>query len=66
MQNVSGVLKHGRSELGKVIVGQEELINQCLLAILCGGHALLEGVPGIDAYSAPLTSCPPTLLAATS
>ena len=47
MQNVSRVLQHGRSELRKVIVGQEELINQCLLTILCGGHALLEGVPGI-------------------
>jgi MoxR-like ATPase len=47
MENVSRVLKHGRTELGKVIVGQEELINQCLLTVLCGGHALLEGVPGI-------------------
>lgn len=47
MENVSRVLQHGRSELGKVIVGQEELINQCLFTILCGGHALLEGVPGI-------------------
>src|SRR5215471_9428293 len=47
MQTVSRVLTHGRTELAKVIVGQEELINQCLLAILCGGHALLEGVPGI-------------------
>jgi len=28
-------------------VCQEELINQCLLTVLCGGHALLEGVPGI-------------------
>jgi MoxR-like ATPase len=41
------LLEHGRNELKKVIVGQEELINQCLLTILCGGHALLEGVPGI-------------------
>src|ERR1700756_2696474 len=47
MQAVSRVLTHGRTELAKVIVGQEELINQCLLTILCGGHALLEGVPGI-------------------
>ena len=47
MQTVSRVLSHGRTELAKVIVGQEELINQCLLTILCGGHALLEGVPGI-------------------
>src|SRR5579884_569678 len=47
MQAVPRVLTHGRTELPKVIVGQEELINQCLLTILCGGHALLEGVPGI-------------------
>ncbi|HKW75199.1 MAG TPA: MoxR family ATPase [Terriglobales bacterium] len=47
MQTTSRVLSHGRTELSKVIVGQEELINQCLLTILCGGHALLEGVPGI-------------------
>jgi MoxR-like ATPase len=47
MPTVSRVLRHGRTELAKVIVGQEELINQCLLTILCGGHALLEGVPGI-------------------
>ena len=47
MANVSQVLAHGRKELAKVIVGQEELIDQCLLTVLCGGHALLEGVPGI-------------------
>ena len=47
MQTVSRVLSHGRIELAKVIVGQEELITHCLLTILCQGHALLEGVPGI-------------------
>lgn len=47
MQTVSRVLTQGRTELAKVIVGQEELITQCLLTILCQGHALLEGVPGI-------------------
>src|SRR5437588_95791 len=47
MQTVSRVLTHGRTELAKVIVGQEELVTQCLVTILCGGHALLEGVPGI-------------------
>jgi MoxR-like ATPase len=47
MQTVSRVMTHGRTELAKVIVGQEELITQCLLTILCGGHALVEGVPGI-------------------
>ena len=47
MQTVARVLAHGRTELAKVIVGQEELITQCLLTMLCQGHALLEGVPGI-------------------
>ena len=47
MPIVSQVLAHGRRELAKVIVGQGELIDQCLLTLLCGGHALLEGVPGI-------------------
>jgi len=44
---VNRVLDHGRTELKKVIVGQPELITHCLLAVLCQGHALLEGVPGI-------------------
>jgi MoxR-like ATPase len=37
---------HGRAELAKAIVGQSEVINQLLAVFLCGGHALLEGVPG--------------------
>ncbi len=37
---------HGRAELGKAIVGEGEVINQLLAVLLCGGHALLEGVPG--------------------
>ena len=36
-----------RGELAKVIVGQEEVIEQVLIAILARGHALLEGVPGL-------------------
>ncbi|MEZ5979942.1 MAG: MoxR family ATPase [Planctomycetota bacterium] len=40
---------HGRlrAELAKVIVGQEEVVDQLLLAMLCRGHCLLEGVPGL-------------------
>lgn len=34
-------------ELGKVIVGQTEVIEQVLIAVLARGHALLEGVPGL-------------------
>ena len=36
-----------RGELAKVIVGQREVIDQILIALLCEGHVLLEGVPGI-------------------
>ena len=33
--------------IGKVIVGQEELINKILISIISNGHVLLEGVPGL-------------------
>ena len=36
-----------RAELGKVIVGQEDTIEQLLAAIFTRGHCLLEGVPGL-------------------
>lgn len=36
-----------RSEMAKVVVGQHELINRLLLSLLCKGHVLLEGVPGL-------------------
>lgn len=43
----SQLIAHGRSELGRVISGQGEAIEEVLMALLCQGHALLEGVPGI-------------------
>jgi MoxR-like ATPase len=36
-----------RTELGKRIVGQEDVIEQVFIAMAAGGHALLEGVPGL-------------------
>ncbi|MGV8086240.1 MAG: AAA family ATPase [Candidatus Woesearchaeota archaeon] len=36
-----------KAELGKVIVGQDDIIDSMILAILCNGHVLVEGVPGI-------------------
>src|SRR5436853_7217779 len=36
-----------RREIGKIIVGQEEVLDQLLMAIFCRGHALLVGVPGL-------------------
>jgi MoxR-like ATPase len=40
---------HGQmlSELGKVVVGQREVLEQLLVTIFAGGHNLLEGVPGL-------------------
>ncbi len=35
-----------REEIGKAVVGQEEAIELLLIALLCRGHVLLEGVPG--------------------
>ncbi|MBH0329720.1 ATPase AAA [Brevibacillus brevis] len=36
-----------RQEIGKVLVGQKEVVEQLLWAVFAGGHALLEGVPGL-------------------
>src|SRR5438552_5180654 len=43
---VSSTIAHIRNELRKVIVGQDEPIEQILVALLAEGHALIEGVPG--------------------
>jgi MoxR-like ATPase len=36
-----------RREVGTVIVGQEEIVDSVLIGLFCGGHILLEGVPGL-------------------
>lgn len=36
-----------REEIGKVIVGQQDVVEQLLIAMLCRGHCLLVGVPGL-------------------
>ncbi|MFN9717591.1 MAG: AAA family ATPase [Planctomycetota bacterium] len=36
-----------RSEISKVIVGQQEILDDTLIALIAGGHVLLEGVPGL-------------------
>ncbi len=40
-------LRRLRQEIGTMIVGQEEIVEGVVMAILGGGHALLEGVPGL-------------------
>src|SRR5436189_2214396 len=36
-----------RAEIGKVVVGQEEIVESTIIALFAGGHVLLEGVPGL-------------------
>ncbi|MBZ5667082.1 MAG: MoxR family ATPase [Acidobacteriia bacterium] len=47
MQAITKLVTHGRAELAKVIIGQRDLVDGALIALLCGGHALIEGVPGL-------------------
>jgi len=46
-KTVIQVAEHARRELAKTIVGQRDALDLLLVAILCGGHALIEGVPGL-------------------
>ena len=47
MRYLSELSAHIRGELSKVIVGQREVIDQLVLVLVCGGHAVMEGVPGL-------------------
>ncbi|MDF4204360.1 MoxR family ATPase [Maribacter sp. SA7] len=47
VEMLSGKLSALKQEIGKVIIGQEETVSQLLITFLAGGHALLEGVPGL-------------------
>jgi MoxR-like ATPase len=43
---VSGLAEYLRGEISKAIVGQEQVVEQVLIALFTEGHALIEGVPG--------------------
>lgn len=47
VQQIIVQLKELKKEISKIIVGQDETIEQLLITFLAGGHALLEGVPGL-------------------
>ncbi len=46
-QDVREKLGHVRKEIGRAIVGNESIVEDVLVCLLCGGHALIEGVPGL-------------------
>ena len=43
----SGWIYAVKEEMGRVLVGQEVLVDRLLVGLLCNGHILLEGVPGL-------------------
>jgi len=45
--STAALAAHVRKEFSKIIVGQTDAVDQLLLVILSGGHALIEGVPGL-------------------
>lgn len=45
--SIQQILLRARQEVAKVIIGQQQVVDQCLIAIFTGQHILLEGVPGI-------------------
>jgi MoxR-like ATPase len=47
MEAVQQFVSQVREQVSTVVVGQDDMLNQCLLVLLCRGHVLLEGVPGI-------------------
>src|SRR5438270_8452787 len=47
LQLATSKLNRVREEIGKVIVGQQEVVDGVLICLLAGGHVLLEGVPGL-------------------
>lgn len=47
VEQLNQALDSIRGELAKVIVGQEQLVDLMLISLLCDGHILIEGVPGV-------------------
>ena len=47
IEQLHEVLQRTRGEIGKVIIGQQSVVDHALVAIFAGQHALIEGVPGV-------------------
>lgn len=47
LDQLKETLNAARQEIGKVIIGQKEVVDHSLMAILTGNHVLMEGVPGV-------------------
>jgi MoxR-like ATPase len=47
LAHAAGVIGTMRAEIAKAVVGQDEIIDQVVIALIAGGHVLIEGVPGL-------------------
>ncbi|MGD8389404.1 MAG: MoxR family ATPase [Desulfobacteraceae bacterium] len=47
LESFETVLAKARQEIAKVMIGQKQVVDQALVAVLTGNHALIEGVPGV-------------------
>jgi len=47
LEQLQAILNAARAETAKVVIGQNQVIDQCLITVLSQQHALLEGVPGV-------------------
>jgi MoxR-like ATPase len=46
-REVTAAFRHLKAEVHKIIVGQDPVVDELLMAMFCGGHALVVGVPGL-------------------
>ena len=46
LDEIQPQLNELKQEIGKVVLGQDSMLEHMMIALICGGHALLEGVPG--------------------
>src|SRR6058998_589846 len=46
-EHLTQVYRQMTQQMGRVIVGQTEVLKQVLIALFCQGHCILEGVPGL-------------------
>ena len=47
LETLKSLLASARAEVGKVIIGQGDVVDKALIAVFTGQHALIEGVPGV-------------------
>jgi MoxR-like ATPase len=47
VDNLLSKLSLLKKEIQKIIIGQDQILDEILVALLAGGHCLLEGVPGL-------------------